>query len=103
MKELRNGVRTSRTRDQRLASLAYVDLFLVVDPDASEVQAYFQATTDGGTTRRLIALGGPVSIPSGWTSGPSAVAVGIISTSRGPAPTFPATWDFLKVDVGSPA
>jgi hypothetical protein len=103
LKETRNRVRTSRTRDQRLSRFAHVDLFLVVDPGASEVQAYFQATTDGGTTRALIALGGPVSIPSGWTDGPSALAVGIISTSRGPAPAFPATWDYLKVYEGPPA
>jgi hypothetical protein len=44
-----------------------------------------------------VAAGGPVSVPPSWFDQATAPAVGIISTSAGPAPAFPATWDFLEV------
>ena len=44
-----------------------------------------------------MAVSGPQSVPASWFSGATAPAVGIISTSTGPAPVFPASWDFLEV------
>ena len=47
-------------------------------------------------------LGGPVAVPTSWLSGGKALAVGIISTSTGPAPPIAATWDFLEVVPATP-
>src|SRR4029450_3704046 len=48
-------------------------------------------------------VGGPVAIPSAWLGGTSTgLGVGIISTSAGPAPEFPATWDLIEVTSGPP-
>ena len=69
-----------------------VDLLLRVDPAALTVQASY--SLNGAAA---VAVGPPQSIPASWLSGAAGPAVGIISTSTGPAPTFPATWDFLQV------
>jgi hypothetical protein len=45
---------------------------------------------------------GVFRVPGGWAGGSKALAVGIISTSRGPGPAFPATWDFIRVYDGAP-
>jgi hypothetical protein len=73
-----------------------VDLFLTVDPAAKTVQPSYAVTTNGFTGERK-ALGGPEPIPAGWFGGSTGFAVGIISTSAGPAPAFPATWNFIEV------
>jgi hypothetical protein len=41
-------------------------------------------------------------VPTSWFNGTAAPAVGIVSTSAGPAPAFPATWDFLEVQTAGP-
>lgn len=74
------------------ASGPTVDLFLRVDPAALTVQASY--SLDGAAP---VAVGPPQAIPASWLSGAAGPAVGIISTSTGPAPTFPATWDFIEV------
>jgi hypothetical protein len=74
-----------------------VDLFLRVDPAAGTVQA--SASIDGGAP---VAIGGPVAVPTSWFDRAVAPAVGIIATSSGPAPPFPATWDFLEVRPAVP-
>ena len=71
---------------------AVVDLYLRVDPAAATVQASY--AVDGAPP---VAVSGPQSVPASWFSGATAPAVGIISTSTGPAPVFPASWDFLEV------
>ena len=73
-----------------------IDLYLTVDPSAATVQARYTVTI-GGVTGPRINLGTPIAIPSSWWTGSTGLAVGIISSSAGPAPTFPATWDFLLV------
>lgn len=73
-----------------------IDLYLTADPAAATVQPSFTVTTAGATGPR-VAVGGPEPIPSGWLSGTSALAGGIISTSAGPAPPFAATWDFFEI------
>jgi hypothetical protein len=80
-----------------MSGVNHVDLYLRVDPDAATVQAFYAVTT-GGVTGPETALGSPQSVPAGWFTNPaSGLAIGIISTSRGPAPPFPATWDFIQV------
>ncbi|HEU0171698.1 MAG TPA: choice-of-anchor D domain-containing protein [Acidimicrobiales bacterium] len=71
---------------------AVVDLYLRVDPAAATVQASY--AVDGAAP---VAVGGPQAVPASWFSSATAPAVGIISTSTGPAPVFPASWDFLEV------
>ena len=73
-----------------------VDLFLTVDPAANTVQPSYVVTT-GGVAGQTQALGGPEPIPAGWLGGSTGFAVGIISTSAGPGPVFPATWEFIEV------
>jgi hypothetical protein len=68
-----------------------VDLYLRVDPAASTVQASY--AVDGAAP---VAVGGPRTVPASWFTSATAPAIGLISTSSGPAPTFPATWDFLE-------
>ncbi|HEX8804478.1 MAG TPA: hypothetical protein VF743_09800, partial [Acidimicrobiales bacterium] len=75
-----------------------VDLYLRVDPATATVQASY--ALDGAVPT---AVGGPRTVPGSWFTGATAPAVGIISTSAGPAPTFPATWDFLDVQPASSA
>jgi hypothetical protein len=70
---------------------AVVDLYLRVDPAAATVQASY--AVDGAAP---VAVGGPQAVPASWFSSATAPAVGIISTSTGPAPVFPASWDFLE-------
>jgi hypothetical protein len=74
----------------------HVDLYLTVDPDAATVQPSYQVTRGGGAGPRAV-LGAPTPIPATWLTGATGLAVGIISTSAGAAPPFPATWDFVKV------
>ncbi len=73
-----------------------IDLYLTVDPATRTVQPSFTVTT-AGTTGPRTALGAPEPIPAGWLSGTAALAAGLISTSNGTAPPFPATWDFFEV------
>jgi hypothetical protein len=77
----------------------WVDLYLTVDPAAHTVQPAFIATI-GGVAGTLTSLGPSQLIPAAWVSGTQGLAVGILSTSRGPAAPFAATWDFLKVRTG---
>ncbi|MER2998976.1 malectin domain-containing carbohydrate-binding protein [Pontibacter populi] len=70
-----------------------LELFLTVDPGAGTIQAKY--TQDGGNK---IALGSPVSVSGGLLNAiqsSSAVAVGIIATSRNASP-FTATWDYIR-------
>ena len=76
-----------------------VDLFLRVDPIAGTAQASY--ALDGAAPS---AIGGLQSLPGSWFTGSTGPAIGLVSTSAGPAPPFPATWDFLAVQpagVGS--
>jgi glucose/arabinose dehydrogenase len=77
-----------------------VDLFLTVDPVAATVQPAWLVTT-AQVPGPVQYLGSPAPIPPAWLAGPDGLAVGIISTSSGPAPPFAATWDFLKIRAGA--
>jgi glucose/arabinose dehydrogenase len=77
-----------------------VDLFLTVDPAASTVQPAYLVTT-GQVPGSVQFLGTPEPIPPAWVSGSAALAIGILSTSKGSGQPFPATWDFLKARAGT--
>jgi hypothetical protein len=70
-----------------------VDLFLRVDPTALTVTA--SASVDGAAP---VAIGPPQPVPAAWFGGPGTPgpAAGLISTSAGPMPPYPATWAFLE-------
>ncbi|MEO5618702.1 MAG: malectin domain-containing carbohydrate-binding protein [Candidatus Eisenbacteria bacterium] len=73
-----------------------VDLQFLVDPVAATVQPRY--AYNGGP---FLAAGSPVTLTPGSklhaaVTGPPAMAVGIIATSRGASP-FVATWDFIDV------
>lgn len=79
-----------------------IDLYLRVDPAAGTVQPYYSVTS-GGVTSPRTALAGPHAVPASWFTNPAAgLALGIISTSRGPGPEFPATWDFILATPDTP-
>jgi hypothetical protein len=80
-----------------------VDLYLVVNPATAMVQGLYKVTS-GGVTGPLQAVGSAVAVPSWWfTNADFGLAVGIISTSRGAAPPFAATWDFIEAVAGEPS
>jgi hypothetical protein len=73
-----------------------VDLYLTIDPAANTVQPSYSVITNGVAGPRTN-VGGTMSIPANWFGGTNGLAVGIISTSAGAGPEFPATWDFIEV------
>jgi N-acetylneuraminic acid mutarotase len=105
LKEVNGTAGSARQAAVSLPGPDWVDLYLTVDPDAATVQPQYSVTTSG-STGAIVNLGGPEPIPSSWfTNASSGLAVGILSTSRGTAPVFPATWDLIEVvpqDIGDP-
>jgi len=101
LKETRDRVRASNKDRVRMPGPDFVDLFLTVRPSRDKVKAAYQVTTGAGVTKDKVKLG-TFNVPAGWTGGSKALAVGIISTSRGPGDPFPATWDFIRVYDGVP-
>ncbi len=99
IKEVAGVSEVSRKKSITLPGPDYVDLWLVVDPTAGTVQPSYQASV-GGVLQPRVNVGAPIPIPASWSSTPGrGLAVGIISTSRGPGPEFPATWDFIHVEA----
>lgn len=75
----------------------FVDLFITVDPDTGTLQSGYRVSSKGRVGPRRI-VGPRQKVPAQWLQGRRfGLAVGIISTSIGPAPVFPATWDFVRV------
>ena len=104
LKEIGDASSVSRARDIVLPGPDFVELRLVVNPSASTVQGFAQPCDAGAQgcvpLSPEIKMGNPVPIPSSWlTSSMTGLAVGIISTSTGPAPAFPGTWDYLHVEA----
>jgi hypothetical protein len=98
LREENATVLTNRIKDIVLPGPDFVDLRLVVDPSAGTVQGFARATV-GGVLQPEITMGAPFPIPAAWyTSLTRGLAAGLISTSTGPAPPFPATWDFFHVE-----
>jgi hypothetical protein len=83
--------------DEAMPGPDVVELFLKVDPLTHTVEPSYQVFINGKAAPRET-LGDPVPIPAAWLDGPGALAVGIISTSAGPGPVFPATWERIDVE-----
>ena len=104
LKEIGDANSVARNQNLALPGPDFVELRLVVNPSAGTVTGFAQPC-DSGTGGCVplsseIKMGNPVPIPSSWlTSSTTGLAVGIISTSAGPAPSFPATWDYLHVEA----
>jgi hypothetical protein len=98
-KEISDTVSTRRSASIALPGPDRIDLFLRVDPDLSTVRPSYTVTTDGQTSARKN-LGQEVSVPIEWfvrdSGGSVALAIGLSSTSDGPAPPFAANWDFIE-------
>jgi N-acetylneuraminic acid mutarotase len=100
VKEVGGSVTTRPQASVGMPGPDHVDLFLTVDPVAATVQPTYSVTTNGVTGPR-IDVGAPEPIPSTWLNDTNqGLAVGIISTSRGAGPEFPATWDLIEVVEG---
>ena len=92
----RNGVvQTGPSGAVSIPGLEAIDFYLMLDPADATVQARY-AVTRGGEREDSVTLGEPISVPRTWWEG-QGLAVGLISTSAGPAAPFPATWDFIEV------
>jgi hypothetical protein len=103
VKEVDAVVSNSAMVKQALPGPEYVDLFLAVDPQAGTVQPSYITSTNGTESPRQN-VGGKIFVPSSWFTAPDrGLAVGIISTSVGPGPPFPASWDLMEVTPGLPA
>jgi hypothetical protein len=97
LKEVGDLIETKRNKDITLPGPDSVTLRLVVNPVAGTVQGFAQASV-GGVLQPEIKMGSPVTVPASWFgSQDTGLAVGLISTSTGSAPPFPATWDYLRV------
>jgi N-acetylneuraminic acid mutarotase len=99
LKELNGVAGTASSKALALPGPDATDLYLTVDRAAGTVQASYAVTTNG-VTGPPTNVGAPEPIPSTWLNASTGLAVGIISTSAGPAPEFPATWDFIEVGAG---
>jgi hypothetical protein len=75
-----------------LGNSVEIDLYLTMDPNAATDNVAAAYSIDGGPLQAI----GTASVPVAWFDGTQAVAVGVISTSRGATP-FPATWGLLEV------
>lgn len=90
-----------------LLGASEISLYLTVDPNAGTVQPAYLVPGSG-----LQEIGGALSLAGDLLQAvrgdyavggqSSALAVGIVSTSVGSGTAFSATWDFLRVDGGSP-
>lgn len=79
-----------------ILSASFIELYLDIDPLAGAAQARY--SVDGGAIQALgspVALGGAVL--ARVQDAAQALAVGVISTSRGSGTTFAGSWDFLNV------
>jgi hypothetical protein len=100
MKEINGVVTTETTVAVAMPGPDAVDLYLTVDPVLGTVQQYYKVTA-GGVVGALTPLNVPITVPLTWFSdAASGLAVGIISTSRGAAPPFAVTYDFIEVTPG---
>jgi glucose/arabinose dehydrogenase len=94
IKEQRGRIRSRGRRNISMPGPDQVDLYLTVNVSKRSVRPSYRVRR-GGVTRPRKYLGKTRSLPGAWLK--RSLAIGIISTSRGPGGRFPATWDFIKV------
>jgi hypothetical protein len=97
LREVNAAVGASRTAPVTMPGPSRVDLYLDVYPSTSSVQPMYAVTT-GGVVGPKLPLGPLMSIPAGWFTGSTRPAVGVISTSYGPAPNFAANWGQIEAN-----
>jgi hypothetical protein len=76
---------------------ASVDLYLLFDPALATVRPSYEVTK-GGVKQPRVWLA-PQPIPASWLS--NVIALGVIATSAGPGPAFPASWDLIEALAGT--
>jgi hypothetical protein len=74
----------------------HADLYLLLDPTALTVSAFYQLSIDG-VEGEVQSLGVAADLPLEWLQSGTKLAVGIISTSN-MGTAFPGTWDFIEVN-----
>jgi hypothetical protein len=99
-KELAGTQSSVRKATEPMPGPEAVDLYLTVDPAANTVEPSYSVIGSGGVAGPRKGLGGPTPVSAGWFGGATGLAVGIISTSSGPGPEFPASWDSIGVAAG---
>jgi hypothetical protein len=93
------GIGIAMKVDAGITSSPCVDLYLFVDADTLTYTPTY--SLNGGITRLGFTAGlGGRTVPASWINGSQPLAVGILSTSQGPAAPFNATWDLLEVASG---
>ena len=96
VKEVGGIATAGATVSLSLSGVAEINLYLTVNPASGAVQPSYTVARNGvvGASTNLGAL---ITVPKTWFSNPAiAPAAGLIST-RGNAPTFPATWGALEI------
>lgn len=101
LRELGGSIGARRSIDLTLPGPEAVDLIVELDPEASSVRSGY-AIVDQGSAGPVEWLGPPVAVPTAWVDADEGIAVGLLCTSAGSGPPFPAVWDSLKA-VASPA
>jgi hypothetical protein len=100
IKEQGNAIKARFNKRTQMPGPDFVDLFLTVNTNQGRARASYVITNNGSSGPRTN-VGRAVSIPAKWYGSPQALAVGIISTSRGPGRRFPASWDFIEIAQGN--
>ncbi len=96
-RELKGVASAQRVKKVKMPGPDRVDLYLLVDPVKHTIQGSY-TTTKGAVTSAKITMGAAVTVPKTWfDGGPTRTAVGLSSTSKGPAPPFAALWDLIEV------
>jgi hypothetical protein len=93
-----DGFGVSTKPEPAIAGVPCVDLYLTVNKAAGTYSPAY--SLDGGTTR--LGFGGVSAsrtVPAAWLDSSNELAIGIISTSQGPAAEFTATWELLEVGI----
>lgn len=97
-----NGSPSTSTYDvPGLLPATAVDIYIGVNPATNAAQPFY--SMNGGIS--IETIGTPITLPADFLSpnDDMGMAVGIISTSVGSGPEFPATWDFINVTVDQPS
>ncbi|MEM6965775.1 MAG: hypothetical protein AAF573_13490, partial [Bacteroidota bacterium] len=79
-----------------IISASFITFYLTIDPQNGTVRPGY--SVDGGA---IVFLGSPINVGGTLLTaiqGTPALAIGVISTSRGSSTQFTASWDFINID-----
>lgn len=94
LSEIAGDVYSNNTTTTSFSDIDFIDLTIQVDP-ASAIATSFMQITRNDLTEQEIQIAS-IDFPATWLTGPTKLAIGILSTSFRAQP-FPATWDFITV------